>query len=1006
MVFFMGLFFIAGVYSYFSLGRSEDPTYTVRSMVVTAYWPGATAWEMTEQVADKIEKKLQETPGLDYIHTSCRPGVATLYVNLLRTVGKEDVKPTWVRVRNLARDIQPTLPEGVQGPFFDDDFGDVYGSIYVLRGKGFTFPELKDWADRVRDVFLSVEDVAKVEQLGTQDETIFVEIPNARMATLGLDPEQVIHAIKGWNAMLPAGNIRTSLDGVNLRVSGEYASVRDVQDLPLRVGNRLFRLGDLATVTRGTVDPPSAMMFYNGEPVLGVEISMRDGGNVLQLGKRLDAAAERLRAELPAGMELIQVFNQPAVVRDSIGEFVETLLLAVAIVLGVSFFSLGKRAGIVVACSIPLVLCVVFVLMKAASIDLHKISLGALIIALGLLVDDAIISVEMMERKLEEGWAREPAAEFAYTATAFPMLTGTLITAVGFMPVGFAKDSSAEYTNALFWVVAMALLTSWVVSVTVIPLLGSWILKPKAAGEIRSEEELTPFQAKFRTFLAFLLAHRYVVIGVTLASFLVGGLWLNRFVTHEFFPPAPRPELIVDLELPEGSTLEASRRAADKMSALLKGDPRVIHQTAFVGTGAPRFLLTMNVQLTSNSLAQFIILTPDEKARDSLRERIDKQLGPLIPEARVRTEILSNGPPSAYPIMLRVYGPNAEQVRALAMKVHDLLRRKPQVTRIVFDWYEKNKIMRLDIDPDRARALGADRRALAASLQTSLAGLDAGEFRVQDKTIDILLRGTREDRAHLDRVPNLQVHAGGGRYIPLTQVARIRQDAEEGLIWRRNRMPAIMIQAEIVKGASANDIAQAVYDETASLRAALPPGYAIEPDGTLEGSNNGGVAMMAVLPVALILILVLLMFQLQSFGKTVLVLLTAPLGLIGVNLALILLRSSMGFVAELGVIALCGMIMRNAVILIDQIKKHIEEGRTPYDAILDSALMRLRPILLTALAAILGMIPLMPSLFWGPMAVAITGGLLVATALTLLYVPALYAAVYRIHPDEGPRAGA
>lgn len=1002
MFFLIILAFVMGALSYCQLGRAEDPSYTVRSMVVAVAWPGATAKQVEEQVTDKLEKKLQETPGIDYINSYSRPGMATIFVNLGDDVRKEDIKPTWTKVRDMVQDVWGTLPQGVRGPYFNDDYGDTYGSIYALTGDGFSYAELKDSADKIRQTVLTVPDVGKVEIIGDQPEQIYVDVNNGKLASLGIDPRLIIDTLGKQNAMDPAGRVETPSDNVYLRVSGIFENLNNIRNTGIRANNRLFRLADIADVYRGYIEPPQPKMYFNGKPCLGIAVSMRDGGDILALGENLQKTFAGIRSELPVGMEIHQVSDQPKVVQESIGEFVETLLLAVVIVLAVNFLSLGRRAGIVVALSIPLVLCVVFIAMKLMSINLHKISLGALIIALGLLVDDAIIAVEMMELKLEEGLDKYSAASYAYTATSFPMLIGTLITIAGFMPVGFSKGGAAEYVAAIFSVVTIALLTSWIVSVTVIPLLGFHILKARQAGGDDKQEhsrQPTRFETKFREILAWSLDRRWLVIGTTLAVF-VGSLFMYRFVVKEFFPPSTRPELIVDLTLPEGSSFQATDREVRRLTSLIQDSPGIISIASYVGESAPRFVLVFDTNLGADNFGQLIILTKDTKARNSLREKIAGEIAPQFDGVRVRTRVLSNGPPAAYPVMFRVSGADNDKVRELAEKVREYLRADPAITDVVLDWYEKNKVMHLDIDQDKARALGIDSDTLAVSLQASLSGLPVTEFRERDKTIGIVVRTGWQDRSNLAQIGNLNVHVGNGRYVPLSQIARISYRGENGLIWRRGLKPTITVQADVVKGVTGNDVTARLDKKLDGIRRTLPLGYAITAAGGSEDSAKSQRNLLAVIPAMLVVIMLLLMWQLQHIGKMFLVLLTAPLGIIGVNLFLVLLRQPMGFVAQLGVIALAGMIMRNSVILLDQIEKHLAAGQTPYRAIIDSTILRFRPIMLTAAAAILGMIPLVTSTFWGPMAVAIMGGLLVATVLTLIFLPAVYAACFRVKPGQ------
>ncbi|MBU2702753.1 multidrug efflux pump subunit AcrB [Sporomusaceae bacterium BoRhaA] len=1005
--FFVLLFFIAGTFSYFQLGRSEDPEFTVRQMIVQVAWPGATAKQVEEQVTDKIEKKLQETPGLDYINSYSRPGAAVIFVNLSEDMRIQDIRPTWQRVRNLVQDTWSTMPEGVIGPSFNDTYGDTFGSIYAVTADGFSFAEMKTEVDRIRLKLLEVPDVGKVELEGNQPEKIYIEFENNKLAALGIDPQQIVDTLSKQNAMNAAGRVETTSDNVYMRVTGIFQNVEDIKNIAIRANNRLFRLGDIAEVKRDYADPPEPKMYYNGQPAIGLAVSMQDGGNILNLGDHLNQTIERITQELPLGMEIHAVSDQPKVVRSSINEFVETLLLAIIIVLGVNFLSLGKRAGFVVALSIPLVICISFLAMKLFNINLHKVSLGALIIALGLLVDDAIISIEMMELKLEEGWTKFRAATYAYTVTSKPMLTGTLITAAGFLPVAISTGKAAEYTGTLFSVVTIALLASWVVSVTVIPLFGYHILKIKPLTESDSSKNLQEnsegkFKQIFRKVLYHCLHHNKLVIVATLAAFIVS-LGIGRLVTQEFFPTSLRPELIVELTLPEGSSFQATDQEAAKLAELLKQDPAVVNFASYVGKGSPRFVLTMDMQLNADNFAQLIVLTKNDQERDRLAERINGTISSEFPEARIRTSVLSNGPPAAYPVMFRVSGENPEVVRSFAEQVRGIVAQYPAVTETNLDWYEKSKVLHLDIDQDKARALGIDSQTLATSLQTNLSGLPVTQYQEKDNLINIVLRTVGQDRQDLSRLKDLNIPTTNGRYVPLEQIAKLSYEGENGLIWRRGLEPTITVQADVAKGILGNDVVKDIDVQLKDLRQELPFGYTITPGGSAEDSTKSIGSLAKTLPIMVAAIVILLMLQLQHMGKMALVLLTAPLGMIGVNLFLFIFHRPMGFVAELGVLALAGMIMRNSVILLDQIDQHLAQGEKPWDAIIDSTILRFRPIMLTALAAILGMVPLAVSPFWGPMAISIMGGLFIATVLTLLYLPALYAACFRIHPDTESR---
>jgi len=1001
VVFFMLLAVAMGILSYKRLGRSEDPSFTIRCMIISTYWPGASARMIEDQVTDKIEKKLQETRGLDYLQSFTRAGVSVIYVYLKDEVLAADIRPTWTQVRNSVGDIRATLPRGVVGPFFNDRFDDTFGSIYALTADGFTTAELKEYADKVRLKIMTVPDVAKADFLGVQSEVIFVEIENSRLATLGLEPDTVIKALQAQSIIAPAGMVDTATDNIYLRVSGMFQSVEQIRGTGIEANNRILRLGDIARIRRAYSEPSDPKMYFNGQPAIGLAISMTDGGNVLDLGENLNALMAQLKKELPAGIDIHQVSDQPKVVEESIGEFMEALIEAVIIVLAVSFVSLGVRAGIVVALAIPLVLCTVFTCMELLGIDLHKISLGALIIALGLLVDDAIISVEMMALKLEQGWDRVKAAGYAFTATSFPMLTGTLITAAGFIPVGFSKGGASEYAGAIFSVVGIALLVSWVVAVTVTPLLGHAILKEDRSAAIGgTEHEIadTKFTTVFRATLVWCLRNRRTVVGATLATF-AAAVAINPLVPKEFFPASPRPELIVDMRLPEGSSLSATDREVRKFNELIRKDPDIVNFASYVGQGSPRFVLTFNPTLPASNFGQLVILAKDGKARERLTRKIEKIFAQSFPSVNARIKILPNGPPAQYPVMFRVSGYGHDTVKETAEALREIMLRNKKISMVEFDWYQKNRVLALDIDLDKARLMGIDTRELALALNAQISGLGVAEFHERDKLIGIVVRMEPKDRRDLSRLKDLVVPAHGG-YIPLAQIARLKYESEEALVWRRNLIPTITVGADIVPGVTGNDVSAEIMKAGAALRAKLPFGYAIQVAGNAEDSEKSQGHLAKTYPAMIVVIMILLMVQLQNIPRMIMVLLTAPLGLIGVNVFLAALRKPMGFVALLGVIALFGMIMRNSVILIVQIEKHIAEGQRPWDAIIESTLLRFRPIILTAAAAILGMIPLVRSEFWGPMAVAIMGGLFVATALTLLYLPALYALWFKVRESK------
>ncbi|WP_371381382.1 efflux RND transporter permease subunit [Sporomusa aerivorans] len=995
--FFMGITFLAGIFSYLNLGRMEDPDYVIRQMVVTVAWPGATARQMEEQVTDKIEKKLQDTPGLDYLKSYSEPSQAVIYVNLKDTLSEKEIRPTWLEVRNMVNDIKGTLPAGVVGPAFNDRFDDVYGSIYALTADGFTYEEMREQAEIIRRTLLGVPNVKKVELLGVQEEKIYIEMTSSKLAQLGIDPNIILNTVKAQAAMAPAGMVETSSDNVHLRISGVFDTIDSIRELSIHANGRSFRLGDIAKVERKYAEPMEPKMYFNGQPAIGLAISMEKGGNILTLGENLSNTIAQVRGNLPLGLEISQVSNQPKVVEESIGDFVKSLREAVIIVLAVSFFSLGMRSGIVVALCIPLVIAGTFALMKALGIDLHKVSLGALIIALGLLVDDAIIAIEMMSVKMEQGWDRFKAACHAYTVTAFPMLTGTLITCAGFIPIGFAKGPAAEFTSSLFIVITVALLLSWLVSVIVTPLIGYKLLKDRPAEKVEHDVYDSRFYRVFRQLLTWCLKRQKLVLGVTILSF-AGSVFLLKFIKQEFFPPSLRSELIIEMTLPEGASLKATEQEARRFAATLAGDDNIDNFSYYVGKGAPRFVLTTEPKLPATNYAQFVIVAKNVEARNVLHRKIETLFAEQFVEVRKNIKLIQTGPPSAYPVMLRVSGYEHDKVRAIAEEVRTIMTANPNLRDCNFDWYEKSKSMHLAVDQDKARALGLDSQSLATMLQMQVSGAAIAEFREKDKTVDMVFRIDEQNRQDLAHIKDLMIHSGGGKFVPLDQIAQISYEAEDGLIWRRDLKPAITVQADVKPGITGNDATRQVYEQLTALRQKLPPGYSVDVGGSMESSKKSIGFLLQPVPVMLLVIAILLMFQLQKISLMVLTVLTAPLGIIGVSLFMLLTQRPMGFVAELGILSLSGMIIRNSVILIDQIEQHIQAGEEAWDAIINSAVLRFRPIMLTAAAAILGMIPLITSSFWGPMAVAIAGGLLGATILTLLVLPTMYAAWFRVKP--------
>ena len=992
--YFIIVFTIGGVFAYNALGRMEDPAFTIRQMVVSAAWPGATAEEMQEQVTDKLERRFQDTPGLKDIKSETRAGQTIIYIQLRSDIDDSLIRPTWRDVRNFGEDIKSELPDGVYGPYYNDRFDDVYGSIYAITGADYSYEELRAMAEAARRRILTVPSVQKVILLGVQPERIYVEISLARLAQLGIPPTAITDALHTQDTMTTSGTVETETDTVQLRASGVFESLEDVRALPIAANGNVFRLGDIATVERRTATPPEPMMFYNGAPAIGIAVSMEDGGNILALGSNLAALTDEIRQDLPLGMELNEVSNQPAVVQHSIHDFVETLALAIIIVLAVSFLSLGFRTGLVVAGCIPLVLAGTFVAMYMLGIDLHKVSLGALIIALGLLVDDAIIAVEMMSVQLERGMERFDAACYAFTQTAKPMLTGTLITCAGFIPVAFSKGMASEFCRSLFPVIGIALVLSWIVSVMVAPLFGYYLIHVKKGAEAAHDPYSSPFYQRFRRVLTLFLSHRAAVLIGTVLLF-AASIAAFPHIKQTFFPPSLRPELLVELTLPQGASIAATEREAKVLSDILDAhSDKIANYAAYVGRTSPRFVLPVNVKADADNRAQFVITANGTKEREELATLIaGAQLNELS-GVRVATQYIQTGPPADFPVMLRVSASTTDEVRRIAEQVAAIAADDPATANIHLDWTEKSKAVQIDFDKAKLKLYGISARDVKQMLYTELTGAQAAEFYTGDRTIGIVLRLADADRTNLERLGELPIATQGG-YVPLAQIAHLSYAAEDGLIKRRNLLPTIMVQGDVVRG-EGNDATQRIYRATEELRRSLPAGTTIETAGALADSADSMHYLMQPVPAMVFIIMTLLMLQVGTMGKMALTLLTAPLGLIGVALAMLLTDSALGFVAYLGVLALFGMIIRNSVILIDQIKKHEDAGEKPLDAIIDSAVLRFRPIMLTAAAAILGMLPLMRSVFWGPMAVAIAGGLIVATVLTLLVLPVMYAVAYRV----------
>ena len=1010
----MAALLVLGVAAYFQLGQDEDPPFTFRAMVVQAFWPGATALQMAEQVTDKIERSLQEVPGADKISSFTKPGESLTIFQVKDSTPPNEVASLWYQTRKKIGDIRQSLPAGVQGPYFNDEFGDVYGTIYALSADGFSDEELRVHAEALRSRLLRVPDVAKVELFGVQAEKLFVEMSQKRLAQLGLDFTAVLAQLSAQNAVESAGSLTASGQTLQVRIAGQFDSVEALRTFPIRAVNANtgvasnLRLGDIAAVVRGYADPPTIKVRHQGKPVVALGISMVRGGDVIALGENLARASKSLQSELPLGVELSQIQDQPSAVSRSVGEFMRVLVEAIVVVLAVSFVALGLhtrplrldvRPGLVVAITIPLVLAITFVVMFYWGVGLHKISLGALIIALGLLVDDAIIAVEMMVRKLEEGHDKARAATFAYELTAMPMLTGTLITAAGFLPIGIARSVVGEYTYAIFAVTTAALLISWVVSVYFVPYLGSLLLEAKPHGASGAPHELfdTPFYRGLRALVGWCVGHRWATIGATVLAFALGLFGMTQ-VQQQFFPDSSRPEILVDLWLPEGSAFEASEALAKRFEARLLAEPGVDSVSVWVGSGVPRFYLPLDQVFVHTNVSQSIVLPKDMATRDALMRRLPALLAHEFPEARGRAKLLPNGPPVPYPVQFRVVGEDVKTVRQWADRAKAILRANPNLRGVNDNWNEDVGALRIEIEQDKARALGVTSQSIAQASRTLLSGTTIGQYREGDRLIDIVLRQPAEERNAVGDVLGAYAPSATGRWIALTQIAPIGFAWEPGVLWREGRRYAVTVQGDVADGMQGPTVSAEVWPQLQALAAGMPPGYGIELAGTVEESSKGQGSIAVGAPLMLFIMFTLLMVQLHSVSRAILVFLSGPLGIVGVAAALLISGRPFGFVALLGVIALTGMIMRNSVILIDQIEQDRSVGVDAWTAIVEAVVRRFRPIVLTAAAAVLAMIPLSRSVFWGPMAVAIMGGLVVATALTLLALPAMYAAWFRVKP--------
>ncbi|MGD9871363.1 MAG: efflux RND transporter permease subunit [Thauera sp.] len=1036
VLYFLIVSTLLGLFSYTRLGQSEDPPFTFKVMVIRAEWPGASALEMTEQVTDKIEKKLQEIAQADIIRSYSRPGETMVFFIVKDSTPSRAIPDIWYQVRKKIGDIAQSFPSGVRGPFFNDEFGDTYGNLFALVGEGLSHAELKRHAEAIRSELLRVQDVAKVSFFAEQPQRVFIEISNTKLATFGLRLDDIVGALAEQNAETGAGFFETAEDRIWLRPSGQLEDLDAIRATVIRAGGRSFRLGDVAEVRRGYAEPPGERLRYMGQAALGIGVSMRAGGDIVALGRHLDEAVNKIDAQLPAGIRLERVADQPRAVTRAVNEFVKVLAEAVVIVMVVSLLSLGFRTGVVVLVIIPVVLAVTFLFMHLLDIGLHKISLGALIIALGLLVDDAIIAVEMMASKMEQGWDRVRAASYAWTSTAMPMLSGTLVTAAGFLPVALAASSVGEFTRSIFQVTVTALLVSWIAAVIFVPYLGYYLLpdfskragKPSAVarlvgrvwpaiGRRMAERDIhaheqhdefaiyhTPFYNRLRGVVNACVRLRWVVIVLTVAIFAGSLFVFARFVPQQFFPDSTRPELLVDLRLAEGVSHQATEAAVKRLEAFLDEQDGIENYVAWVGSGSPRFYLPLDQQLPQTSFAQIVILTAGLDAREVLRAKLIRLFEDEPWPLRGIVNRLENGPPVGFPLQYRVSGPDFEVLRGQARAVAELMRGNAHLSNVHLDWEEPSKTVRLVIDQDKARLLGVSTQDISSLLATSLQGTTVTQFREGTETISVVLRGAESERMHLSLLPDLALPVAGGRSVPLAQVARLEHGFEPGVIWRRNRSPTVTVRASLYDGTQPAVVVGQLAADIERIRSAMPLGYRLEVGGSVEESAKGTGSVGAGMPVFVLVVLTVLMLQLQSFSLTFMVVLTAPLGLIGVTVFLLAFDKPFGFVALLGSIALSGMIMRNSVILVDQIRQDIEAGRSQWEAIVESAVRRFRPIMLTAAAAILAMVPLSRSTFFGPMAVAIMGGLTVATVLTILFLPALYAAWFRVGPPAAGRA--
>ncbi|WP_293729250.1 efflux RND transporter permease subunit [uncultured Phascolarctobacterium sp.] len=989
--FFAFLVLVMGLFAFKALGRSEDPSFAVKQMVVSAAWPGASAKDVEMHLTNTIEKEIQNLPQIDKITSYSRPGSCVITVTLKDEVTGNLVRQRWLELRNMVGDAQSKLPTGSYGPYYNDRFDDVYGNIYALTGDGYSYEDMRRYAEKIKLDFFAVPDVKKVELVGVQTEKIFVQMQTDKLARLGLDLQTIAATVKAQTAVTPSGMVETDTANAYLRITGSPSSVENIAAIPINANGKIFRLGDIAQISRGYADPPDPLMYYNGQPAVGIAISMEDGGNNIQLGENLAKEITRIQKELPLGLELNQVANQPEVVKNSISEFSQSLYEAIIIVLAVSLFSLGKRAGYVISCCIPLILLGSFAAMLALGIDLHKVSLGALVISLGMLVDDAIVVVELMEVKMSEGMERKEAASYAFKTCAWPLFTGTVITCLGFMPIAFSQASASEFAYSLFPVMSVTLLLSWLVSATLAPVLGYEWIRPSV---IKADSYDSFFYRQFRSLLQWSLKHKAIIIGIT-AALLSVSVYMLRFVSQEFFPASVRPELLVELNLPEGSSIKNTDAAARKLTELIKDDEDLDHVSTYIGKSAPRFVLVIDPVQPRDNYAQRVVVAKSVEARQRLDKRINQLAAEQLPEAVAYSRTIPLGPPAPYPVMLRVSGSDDKQVKAYAQKVREVMAAHPYVNMTRLDWLEQSNAVKIAIDNDKLLQMGLTRQAVATALQAQVSGYTAATYLEGDQEIGIVFRLDPKERADISQLEAVAIPTSKGA-VTLSQVARVEYTSEDNIIWRRNLRPTITVNGGLVPGVTGNDVTKEIYDQLAELRSQLPAGMTIEIGGSLEDSKKTLNYLLQPVPFMVLLIMILIMLQLQDVRKLAAIMLTAPMGIIGVIFGLLLFNASLGFMAELGILALTGTIIRNSMVIVDQIQQHLDAGMTPAEAIIESAIVRFRPIMLAAFTTILGLIPMFASQFWNAMAVAIACGLTGATLLTLVVLPVLYAIIFRV----------